>query len=74
MISNVDLHKEIKHYEALTKDEVKISDEQYKKAMIKLAALNLKLLHNIRTNMTRVMEKLGVEKVQPKAREDEKSK
>ncbi len=66
MISTVDLYKEIKKYEDLIKQPEKISDDDYRRAMIKVAILNTKLLHNIRTNMVKTMEKMGVEKVKPK--------
>jgi hypothetical protein len=59
MISTVDLFKEIKIMEEVIKKE----NDAYKKATLKAAVLNLKLLHNIRTNTVLVMEKFGVEKV-----------
>ena len=59
MISTVDLFKEIKIMEEVTKTE----KDAYKKATLKAQILNLKLLHNLRTNSVLVMEKLGVEKV-----------
>ena len=59
MISTVDLFKEIKIMEEVAKTE----KDMYKKATLKSQILNLKLLHNLRTNSVLVMEKLGVEKV-----------
>lgn len=59
MISTVDLFKEIKIMEEVTKNE----KDPIKKANLKAAILNLKLLHNLRTNSVLIMEKLGVSKV-----------
>ena len=59
MISTVDLFKEIKIMEEVVKNE----KDGYKKANLKAAVLNLKLLHNLRTNSVLIMEKLGAEKV-----------
>jgi hypothetical protein len=59
MISTVDLFKEIKIMEEVAKGEKDV----LKKANLKAAILNLKLLHNLRTNSVLIMEKLGVEKV-----------
>lgn len=72
MISTQDLYKEIEHYEALVTATGSIDDQQYKKAMIKLSLLNIKLLHNIRTNTVQVMAKFGVDKV-IKKESDQKS-
>ncbi len=69
MISTVDLYKEIEKYEDLIA-QPKVSDDDYRKAMIKIGILNAKLLHNIRTNMVKTMEKFGIEKVKPKVKED----
>lgn len=59
MISTVDLFKEIKIMEEIVKGEKDVM----KKAGLKAQILNLKLLHNLRTNSVLVMEKLGVAKV-----------
>ena len=69
MISTVDLYKEIKKYDDLIKQPEKIGDDDYRRAMIKVSLLNVKLLHNIRTNMVKVMEKFGIEKVKPKEKD-----
>ncbi len=68
MISTVDLYKELK----VIDDVIKAESDSYKKASLKAASLQIKLLHNIRTNMVKTMEKLGVEKVKPKDRDEDK--
>lgn len=72
MISTDDLYKELTKYDELTKDDVKVTDEDYKKAMIKLSILNAKLLGNIRTNIVRVMKHFKVPLIEPRKRQDEK--
>jgi len=67
MISTVDLFKEIKVMEEVVKGEKDI----LKKANLKAAILNLKLLHNLRTNSVLIMEKLGVEKVKTERTSDQ---
>ena len=67
MISTVDLFKEIK----IMEDVVKAEKDVYKKATLKSAVLNLKLLHNLRTNSVLTMEKLGVQKVKTAERASE---
>lgn len=59
MISTQDLFKEIKIIEEVVQNE----KDAYKRASLKAQVLNLKLLHNIRTNTVLVMQKFGVEKV-----------
>lgn len=59
MISTVDLFKEIKIMEEVVKKE----KDDYKRASLKSKILNLKLLHNLRTNIVLLMDKFGVEKV-----------
>jgi len=66
MISTVDLYKEIK----IMEDAVKKEKDDFKKASLKAQILNLKLLHNIRTNTVKVMEHFQIEKVKPKKTED----
>jgi hypothetical protein len=75
MISTVDLFKEIKVME----EAVKAEKDVMKKATLKAAILNLKLLHNIRTNTVLVMDHFGIQKVksertneQPKKQEEGK--
>ncbi len=78
MISTQDLYKEIEKYDDLIgdgkiKDPKKVvSDDDFKKAVIKLATLELKLLHNIRTNTVKVMEKFNIAKVKPKKTDESK--
>ena len=59
MISTVDLFKEIKIIEEVIKKEA----DPYKKAMLKAMELQLKLLHNIRTNTVLVMDHFKIQKV-----------
>ena len=59
MISTQDLFKEIKVIEEVVQNE----KDAYKKASLKAQILNLKLLHNIRTNTVLVMKKFGVDTV-----------
>ena len=59
MISTQDLFKEIKVIEEVVQKE----KDDYKKASLKAQVLNLKLLHNIRTNTVLVMKKFGVDTV-----------
>ncbi len=68
MIRTDDLYKEIEVLETTVKNET----DNYKKAMLKSQVLTLKLLHNIRTNTVRVMEKFGIEKVKPRVDETKK--
>ena len=72
MISNDDLYKEISAVEEATKG--KVSEEDYKKMMLKLSTLQLKLLHNLRTNSVLVMKKLGVQTIEPKRRNETEEK
>jgi hypothetical protein len=61
MVKNTDIYKEIEKIE-----NINVSDNaEYRKATLKLQALTVKLLHNLRSNMTAVMDKLGVAKVTP---------
>ena len=68
MISNKDLYDEIKKIDETIEQEA-ISDIEFKKASLKAQTLNLKLLHNLRTNMVTVMKHNKIEF--PKARENE---
>jgi len=62
MISTVDLFKEIK----IMEEVVKAEKDMYKKASLKAQILNLKLLHNLRTNTVLVMDHLGIKKAEKK--------
>lgn len=70
MISNRDLYKEIENIEAISD---KVKNEEVK-AQLKIGTLQLKLLHNIRTNMVEVMKKLGVTLVPSKHEEKTETK
>jgi hypothetical protein len=59
MISTPDMYKEIKIMDEVIANE----KDDYKKAMLKSNVIIMKLLANIRTNQTKIMEKLGAEKV-----------
>lgn len=61
MLSTNDLYKEINAIE----DVVNSITDDYKKASLKAQVLQLKLLQNIRTNQTLIMEFQGVAKVKP---------
>lgn len=61
MITTNDLNKEIKILEDVVRTEKDIN----KKATLKSQVLILKLLHNIRTNIVKVMEHYSIEKVKP---------
>ena len=67
MISTKDLYNEIK----IMEDAVQAETDAYKKASLKAQILNLKLLHNLRTNTVKVMEHFNIEKVKPKQDTDE---
>jgi len=62
MLANQHIHEEIEEMEKIranTKDDVA-------KAMIKSNILIIKLLHNIRTNMTEVMKSQGINLIKSK--------
>lgn len=71
MIRTKDLYNEIKIYEDVIKQDA-VSDVEFKKAMIKLSILNIKLHHNQRTNLVRIMEKMGIPKVEPRDRDEKR--
>lgn len=62
MISNKDLYKEIKDMDTYLASEKDV----YKKNVVKGLTLAIKLLHNLRTNMTVVMKHLKIELVKPR--------
>ena len=72
MISTNDLYKEIAIIEDALKDE--ISEAMFFKHMLKAQVLNLKLLHNQRTNMVQIMKKIGAKTIDPKERKDDSEK
>ena len=59
MLRNKDLYEEINQIEELAKKEI----DNFKKAILKIGTLGLKLLHNIRTNLVSLMDKLGADKI-----------
>ena len=59
MLRNKDLYEEINQIEELAKKEPDV----FKKALLKIGTLGLKLLHNIRTNLVSLMEKIGADKI-----------
>jgi len=65
MLSNRDLHDEIKGIELVK------ADNPVDTAKLKIGTLTLKLLHNIRTNQTTMMEKMGAERIKPKVADEE---
>jgi hypothetical protein len=67
MLSNKGLYEELEKFEGKIKAGKADNND-----ILKAFCLLLKLVHNIRTNQTAVMEKLGVEKLQPKARDEQK--
>jgi len=68
MLTNKDLYTELKFMEEVAEKEKDI----YKKYIIKGIILQLKLLHNIRTNQTLLMQTLGATKIQPKVKNETK--
>jgi len=70
MLSNKDLHEEIETIDKLAKEIKSPLD----KAFLKIGTLALKLLHNIRTNQTAIMEVLNAKKIKPQVREGEEGK
>ena len=62
MLSNKDLYEEIVEAEKV-RDGLK---SDYEKAMLKMAILQVKLSHNLRTNIVSVMKHLKIPLVEPK--------
>ena len=61
MLTNKDIYEEL---EAAEKIRTGLKDESTK-TLIKLAVLQTKILHNIRTNIVTVMKHMGVKLVEP---------
>ena len=72
MLSSQAIHEEINFANATIKKE-DAKTEELLKVVVKLLTLELKLLHNIRTNQTIELKHLGIELKEPK-KEDEESK
>lgn len=62
MITQNDLYKEIKAMEKVRDAE----NDPYKKALLTSNLMIIKLLHNLRTNSTTIMNHYGIQKVEPK--------
>ncbi len=77
MLSNKDLFDEITKINDLIGEgkvrdpEKTVGDNEFKKALLKANTLGLKLIHNLRTNQTRIMDKMGIEKIKPRRPEGE---
>lgn len=69
MLSNTHLHEELEKIIKVMTDDKDLN--VYQKTMIMIGTLVLKLVHNIRTNQTMMMEKMGVEKIKPRTSRDE---
>ena len=67
MISNKDLHEELK----IIGDVINELEDPYQKAMLKAAELKIKLLYNLRTNMVTVMKHLNVPMKSNEARKEQ---
>lgn len=65
MLSNKHLWEEIKEAENVIAQD-KIDDVTFKKVQLKLDTLQLKLLHNLRTNTVAVMKHFKIEMIKPK--------
>lgn len=68
MVTNKDIYEEL---EGVEKIRVGLKDE-FQKALIKLEELQVKLLHNIRTNIVTVMKAQGIKLVEPASKTQEK--
>ena len=64
MITSTDIFQEVT--EAV---ESNAKGTAYEQSMIKLVSIAIKLLHNIRTNQTEIMKKLGVDLKKPEKTE-----
>ena len=70
MLKNQDLYSEQEKIEQAI-EEV---ENLFQKTLLKVGSLMLKLLHNIRTNQTSMMNKMGADKVKPKLDETRKER
>ncbi len=69
MITTKALYSEIEAIEKVIEAEKDV----YKKASLKAQVLELKLLHNLRTNSMTIMKHFKIEGVKPKARDEEET-
>jgi len=67
MLSNRHIYEELTEGEKIREN----LDNDYEKAMLKMAILNIKLQHNIRTNMTTIMKFFKIPLVEPEDKEKE---
>ena len=67
MISNQDLHEELK----MLGEVIEQLTDPYEKASLKAKELQIKLLYNIRTNMVTVMKHLNVPMKSNEARKEQ---
>jgi hypothetical protein len=65
MLANKHIYSEIELAEKIREN----LDSDYEKAMLKMAILNIKLQHNIRTNMTTIMKFFKIPLVEPEDKE-----
>jgi hypothetical protein len=68
MLSNRHIYSEVETAEKV-REGLK---SEYEKSMLKMAILNIKLLHNIRTNMTTMMKFFKIPLVEPEDKEQTK--
>ena len=75
MISMKHLYEEIGKVEDRLKDTTKpITEDEYRRLMLKMEQLNLKMLHSLRTNMVAVMIHFKVPKLKESGAGDDRSK
>ena len=71
MLSNKDMYLELDKIEAVL-DELEKAGKTEEWAKLKATTLNVKLLHNLRTNMVTVMKHLGIE-LKPSTKRDDRA-
>lgn len=71
MLSSKDLYEELARIEEVIKSR---DTTPYEKAMLKAQVLRLKLALNNRSNLTAIMDKMGIPRRKPKDEEDEQTK
>lgn len=67
MLANKDLYAEIENID----NTDLTNDVEFKKSVLKVGTLALKLLHNIRANSVALMKHAGVDLIKPVKREEE---
>lgn len=68
MISSKDLYKEITVIEKSIQGDM--SEDQYRKHLLKSNVLILKLLQNDRANTVQIMRKMGIEPIEAKEKDE----